>query len=158
MIPESLKTVQLIQPRTTNGGFTSDWISLKNVKRAYVIVELTQAVGHATLLTVNQATAVAGTGSKALTNNCRVWANEDVAASDTQVRKTDAKNYAVAADIKNKQVIFDIDPAECLDLAGEFDCVSITAADSAQATNFASITAVLEMKYAPADALSVIVD
>lgn len=158
MIPELCKSVQLAHPQTSNGGFTSDWISLKNAKRAYLIVEMQQAVGHATALTVNQATAVAGTGSKVLTNNCRVWANEDVVASDTQVRKTDAKNYTVTNDIKKKQVIFDIKPSECLDLPNDFDCVSITVADSAQATNLVSITAILEMKYAPADALSVIVD
>jgi hypothetical protein len=146
-LPEVYKIVQLANPQTTNGGFTSDYVSLKNVKRATIIVELTQAVAHATAISINQATVVAGTDAKVLTNEALIWANEDVAASDTLVAKTDAKNYTVAADIKNKQIIFQIDPASCMDINNDFDCISVTSANSAQATNFASVTALLEMKY-----------
>ena len=31
---EEYKIVQGIQPRTTNGGFNSDWVSLKNAEKA----------------------------------------------------------------------------------------------------------------------------
>ena len=146
-LPEAVKPVQLAQPQTSNGGVTSDWISLKNAIRAFIVCEMTQAVGHATKLTVNQATLVDGTGTKVLTNNCRIWANEDVAATDIQVRATDAKDYTVTNDIKNKQVIFEIEPAACMDIPGGFDVIGVDVADSSQATNIVSITAYLEMKY-----------
>lgn len=157
-VPEGVQLVQLMNPKTSNGGQASDWISLKNIKRAFIVVEMTQAVGHATLLTPQQATVVAGTDAKALTNNCRIWANEDVAASDALVAKTDAKNYTVANDIKNKQVVFDISPGEALDLANAFDCINVTVADSSQATNLVSVTAILEPKYPASTQQSAIVD
>ena len=145
-LAENFKIVQGANPKTTNGGFTADYVSLKNVNKAFILVELTQAAAHATLLTPKQATAVAGTGVKVLTNNCEILANEDTASADTLTRQTAAKNYTVTADIKNKTVIFEIDPAT-LDTANDFDCITITAADSSEATNFASVTYLLDMKY-----------
>lgn len=156
--PEKNKIVQILQPKTTNAASNTVWISLKNAARAWIVVNLTQAVGHATVLTVNQATAVAGTGTKVLTNNTRIWANEDVAASDTLARAADAKNYTVAADVKNKQVVFEIDPATCMDINNGFDCIGVNVGASAQVTNFASAEAIVEMKYQAAVPPSVIVD
>lgn len=148
-LPENFKIVQLKNPVTTNGGWTSGYVSLKNCKKATLIVNLTQAVGHATNLAPKQAYAVAGTGSKVLTNACEIWANEDTAASDALVRQTAAANYTVAADVKNKQIIFEIEPSICLDInaATPFDCIALTCADSSQATNFASVVAILEERY-----------
>jgi hypothetical protein len=145
-LPEAYKVVQGIQPRTTNGGFTGSYVSLKNALKVWIVVNLTQAVGHATTLTPTQASAVAGTGAKALTNNVNIWANEDTAASDTLVKQTSAKNYSVTADVKNKQVIFEIDP-HGLDVANDFDCITLVCADSSQATNIASVTYFIEQKY-----------
>lgn len=155
---ERNKIVQLLQPATSNGGKDSDWLSLKNAVRAWIIVNMTQAVGHATKLTINQATVVAGTDTKVLTNATRIWANEDVAASDALVRKTDAKDYTVTNDVKNKQVIFEINPAECMDINNSFDCVGVNVADSSQATDFVSITAIIEQKYQAATPPSAIID
>jgi hypothetical protein len=107
-IAEYFKIVQIAQPQTTNGALASDYISAKNATNVItIVVELTQAAAHATALSPYQATAVAGTAAKVLTNVCRIWANEDTATTDTLVRKTDAKNYSVTADIKNKQIIFE---------------------------------------------------
>jgi hypothetical protein len=143
---EKYKVVQLANPKTTNGGFTTDYVSLKNVNKAYIVAEMTQAVGHATALAPYQSTDVAATGAKVFTNVLTIMANEDTATSDTLVRKTDAVNYTVTNDIKNKQVIFEIDPSN-LDTANDFDCIALVVADSSQATNFASVTAFLDMKY-----------
>jgi len=144
---ESFKIVQGIQPRTTNGGFSSDWVSLKNINKAIIVVNLTQAAGHATAFTLAQATAVAGTGTKAVTNNVPIWANEDCATSDTLVRQTDAKAYTITNDIKNKMIVFEVDPAIAMDTANDFDCLGLTVADSSQATNIASVEFFLYAKY-----------
>ena len=48
-IPEGCFPVSLTKPVTTNGGVTTDYVSLKNaVVQAWIVVHLTQAVGHAT--------------------------------------------------------------------------------------------------------------
>lgn len=146
-LPEKFKIVDASAgPVTTNGGVTGDYVSLKNVIRAWIIASFTQAVGHATGIDPMQASAVAGTGVKALTNDCRVWANEDTAASDTLVEKTAAKTYDVTNDVKKKIVVFEIDPVS-LDSANDFECLGVAVDNSGQATNFVSILYVLEYKY-----------
>ena len=157
MIPEKLKTVQGSSPATTNGGITCDYISMKNVQRAWIIVSLTQAAGHATGIDPVQASAVDGTGAKALTDSVPIWANEDTAAADTMVRQTDAVTYNVSADVKNKVVVFQVDPAY-FDHANGFDVLGVTVDDSSQATNFASVTYVCQMRYAGDNAPAVITD
>lgn len=154
---EKYKIVEGIHPRTTTGGFSTDWVSLKNANKAIIVVHLTQAAAHATAFTLAQATAVAGGDTKAMTNNCHIWANEDCAASDTLVRQTDAKAYTVAADVKHKIIVFEVDPAN-LDVNNDFDCISLTVADSSQATNIASVAFYLDYKYEQVTKPSAIID
>ncbi len=159
-LAENFKLVQLQSPKTTNGGFTSDYISLKNCKKATIIVELKQAVGHATNFALSQASAVAPTGAKVLTNPCSIWSNEDIATTDTLVKQTDAANYTVTADVKSKQIVFEVEPSISMDInsATPFDCLALVVADSSQATNFASITAILEERYQQATPPAAITD
>lgn len=140
---------------TTNGGVTCDYVSLKGVKRAWIEVILKQAVGHATVIQPQKATAVAPTGAASITAVARIWANEDVATDDTLVRKTSATSYAVTADVKSKHVVIEIDPAE---FTGAYDVLGCTISDSSQATNFASVVYRLEMGYSQATPPSAIVD
>ena len=156
-IAESLKVVSGLTPVTTNGGADSDYVSLKNVNKCFIVAKLTQAVGHATALAPYQATAVAGTNAKVLSANCKIYANEDRATSDTNEVQTDAKNYSVTADIKEKQVIFEIDPAT-LDVENGFDCIKLNISDSSQATNFANVTFLFDMKYQGDTPPSMIID
>ena len=143
---ENYKLVQLSAPVTSNGGFTSDYVSLKNCNMAYVIVNATQAVGHATAFEVYQATAVAGTSAKAIANAVPIWSNADTVTSDTLVAQTAAVSFTVAADVKKKQIVFQIDPS-LLDVANGFDCIAIVVANSGQATNFVAIDALLDERY-----------
>jgi len=136
-LAENFKIVQGSAPVTSNGGFTADYVSLKNVNKAWILVEMTQAAAHATLLSPKQATAVAGTGVKVLANTVPIWANEDTATTDTLARQTDAVNYTVTADIKNKTVLFEIDPA-VLDTANDFDCLTLVVADSSEAASISA--------------------
>ena len=145
-------------PVTTNGGVTGDYVSLKNVHKATIVISLTQAVGHATGIDPKQATAVAGTGVKVLTNACPIWANEDTAATDTLVAQTAAKTYDVTNDIKKKQVVFEIEPARHMDVNGGFDVLGIALDDSSQATNFVSVVYYLETRYPQATPPAAITD
>jgi hypothetical protein len=157
-LTENFKIVQASWPATTNGGITCDYVSLKNVKKAYILVEMNQAVGHATALAPKQASKVDGTGVKALSNACSIWANEDVVTSDTLVKQTDATTYTVAADVKKKQIVFEIEPSISFDIANGFDCLGLAIADSSQATDFASVTYILETRYPQATPPAAITD
>ena len=145
-IPEKYMIVNGITPTTTNSATTCDYISMKNVIRAYIVVTLTQAAAHATGIDPVQATAVDGTGAKAFAKVLPIWSNEDVATIDTQVAQTAAVTYDVTADIKNKIVIFQID-AESLDVDNSFDCLGCLLDASSEATNFVSVNYILEMRY-----------
>lgn len=135
-LTENMKIVNLLAPAADAAGRTGAYVSLKNAVKAWIVVHMTQ--GHAATVQLDplQATAVAGTGSKALTNTTRIWSNLDTAASDTLVARTAAKTYTTDAGVKLKQVIFEIDPAACMDIAGGFDCITV----STGASNAANIT------------------
>ncbi len=152
---ENLKVVQLASPETTNTGKTSDVISLKNAHKAWIVVDMTQAVAHATLLTPMQATNVAAGTNAVLAKVVPIRANEDCAATDTLVPQTAAINYTVTADVKDKQIIFEIDPASLTD---GYVCVYIIAADSSQASDLWSVTACLATRYPQETPPSAILD
>jgi hypothetical protein len=144
-LPQQFKIVDATAgPVTTNGGVTADYVSLKNAVKAWIVLQFTQAVGHATSIQPKKATAVAGTGVTNVVAVQRIWANEDTAASDTLVAKTAAAVYAVAADIKKKQVIIEIDPVS---LGDTYDVIGFTVSDSSQITNFVAGQYILQTKY-----------
>jgi hypothetical protein len=155
-LPEQFKFVDATAgPVTTNGGVTCDYVSLKGVKRAWISLQFTQAVGHATTIQPQKATAVAPTGAASITAVARIWANEATGTDDTLVRKTSATSYSVTNDIKKKHVLIEIDPAE---FTGAYDVLGCTISDSSQATNFVSGLYILEMGYSQATPPSQIVD
>ncbi|WP_147564945.1 hypothetical protein [Clostridium tyrobutyricum] len=154
---EKYKVVQAVEPKTTNAAITGAYVSLKNVINATVVVNLTQAVGHATVISLYQAQDVSGTGAKTLSNNIPVWANEDVSSGDLLIRKTDGVSYTVANTAKNKQIVFHIDPAK-LDINNGFTCLNVRIGASTQVTNFASAEYILDSKYAGDVPSSVVVD
>lgn len=134
-LPEDCKIVQALEPATDAAGRTGDYVSLKNCHRCYVLFHVTQGNAATILISINQATAVAPTGAKAITVAVPIWSNLDCAASDTLVARTAAVNYTTDAGVKHKQVIFQIDPAT-LDQANAFDCIAVVTG----ASNAANIT------------------
>ena len=155
VFPENFKIVQLASPETTNSGKTSDYISMKDCLRCTIVVDLTQAVGHATTLALYRGTAVDGTGAVVFATVVPIWANEDCGATDTLVRKTDAINYSVTDDVKDKQVVFQIDPVT---MGDTFDVLSIRAANSSQSSNYWNATAYIETRYQQATPPAAITD
>ncbi len=144
---EKYKVVQAVEPKTTNAAITGAYVSLKNVINATVVVNLTQAVGHETVISLYEAKDVSGTDAKPLTNSVPVWANEDVSLGDSLIRKTDGVSYTVSDTVKNKQVVFHIEPAR-LDMNEGFTCLNVRIGESTQVTNFASAEFILDSKYA----------
>ena len=156
-LPECFKVVTGTTPVTTNGAVATDYVSCKDANMLYAVCHMTQAVGHATVLAPYQATDVSGTGAKVLGTAVPIWANEATGTNDTLVAQTAAVNYSVTADIANKMVIFQIDPAS-LDQANSFDCIKITASDSSQATNLISVVFYVDTAYKQATPPTAITD
>lgn len=123
-LTEEFKIVEAMPNATDAAGRTGDFVSLKNAVMAWVEVAITQGNAATIAISVNQATAVAGTGSKVITEAVPIWSNLDTAATDTLVRRTAAVNQTTDAAVKNKMVVFQIDPA-LLDVAGGFDCITV---------------------------------
>lgn len=134
-LPQGAKITDALAPATDAAGRTSLYISLKNCHKAYVVFHITQANAATILLTPLQATAIAGTGSKVFANVLPIWVNLDTVAAEALVKATDAVNYTTDAGVKNKIVIFEIDPGK-MDVAGGFDCVAV----STGASNVANLT------------------
>jgi hypothetical protein len=145
-IPEEAVPVVLTPPVTTNGGVTADYISLKLAHMVYLVAVFTQAVGHATGMDPVQATAVDGTGAKAITNTVPIWANADISLTSKLTRQTDAITYNINVAAKNQIVIMQIDPAS-FDVANGFDVLGVTVDDSSQATDLVSLTAFVVPRY-----------
>jgi len=158
-LPESFKIVDLTAgPVTTNGGVTGDYVSLKNVHKAWIVLQFTQAVAHATVVQPQVATAVAPTGATSITFATRIWSNEATATTDTLVAQTAATSYSLTADVAKKMVVIEIDPSEVVAMGATYDVIGCTISNSAQATNFVSGVYVLQMRYQQATPPAAITD
>ena len=154
-IPQALPLIEAITPQAGD-AITGDYISLKNAHRAFVLVHVAQGNAATMAISIQQATDVAGTGTKVITVVVPIWANEDCAASDTLVRQTDAVNFTTSAAVKHKLIVFQIDP-ETLDMANGFDCITVITGAS-NAANITSAVYLLEPRYAQTTPPSAIVD
>lgn len=114
---------------------TGDWISMKNWGHlAIVIFKGAGAAAEPLTVTVSQATAVAGTNSKALNfTDLYTKAGADIFAIGTWTRVTQSAGNTWAAGSGangDYQAIYLIEiDAEDLDVGGGFDCVQASIAD-----------------------------
>ena len=136
-LPQNLKIVPLLAPTTTNGGVVSRRVGTSGFHKVWLVAELKQAAGHATAVTLTQATAVTG-GTTATGPSSQNWLNEDAAAGDTLTKQANGTGVTVTNDVKSKQIVFEVLPE---DLTSGKPYVFLSIADSSQATNFASVVA-----------------
>lgn len=125
---EKVKIVEAITPQA-GAAITGDYVSLKNAGHVTVLVNVAQGHADPVAITIEQATAVAGTSSKVITNAVPIYLVADAATSDAWVRQTDDVDYTTSATLKHKLVAFEIDAAS-LDLANGFDCITVKTAAS----------------------------
>lgn len=133
-MPAQLPPVALLKPAADAGGRTSGYISLKNAHKVYLICRVNQGNAATVQFSPLQASDAAGNVSKAIPA-VPVWSNEDLAAADGNTAQTAAATFTTSAAIKDKRVIFEIDPS-VLDVAGGFSYLGI----STGASNAANIT------------------
>jgi hypothetical protein len=143
-----IHVVDVMAPAADAAGRNSDAVSLKNFSLAIVEASINQGNAATIALTLQQCTAVDGTGAKALTVNVPIFASQDVggASGDVLTRQTDAVAFTTSAALTRKTIRFVIDPAT-LDLAGGFDCLRVTTGAS-NAANITSARVILTPTYA----------
>lgn len=154
-VPQIFKIVNGTPVVTTNAAVDCDFISLKNAHRVTIVAELLQAATHATALGIDEATTVAGGSAAAVTVVQKIWKNADVSATDTLVEGTDAATVAATAGTTNQQLVMQVDPST---LSAGFDCIRATLTASSEAANFATVTYLIENRYAQATPPSAIID
>lgn len=110
---------------------TPDYVSLKNYSRCTIVIladNATTVTGSA--ITVKQATAVAGTGEKAV-SFAKMYANVDTDATDTLVETAVTSDTFTTDATNNKNLLYviEIDEGD-LDIDGGFDCVRLGTGDA----------------------------
>lgn len=135
-------------------------ICLKNVHKAFVVCIVEKAGGAEQVTwTLRQSTGVGATtvgiDEKDVTLPCRVWYCLNAAISNlltlaTAIAAPTAQTYTTAVTASVTQMcIFEVVPAECMDIAGGFDCITVNASDPA-AANIAGAFVILDPdRYAP---------
>lgn len=170
---ESINIVSAFPAGTdVNTDIDGDWVSLKNYDGC--LIYLKKAAGTAgddITITLAQATAVAGTGSKALTFNhvyARVGATALTGAgtwtkySGTALSTLDtvtAFGTDLLSDVGEAQFLIDVRASD-LDVTNGFDCLKVTSEgdDVANATLTSGDYILYNARYPGASPLSAIVD
>lgn len=155
IIPQDLTFHHLLAPAADAAGRSSSFLSLKNAVKAWIVVYVDQANAATIALTPNQASAVAGTGAKAIAA-ARIWTKLDE-ATDEFTLQTEAASFTTDAALKKKIVVFELDLAKVLDVANGFDCVRI-ATGASNVANITSALLVVQPKHRGAAPPSVLVD
>jgi hypothetical protein len=136
---------------------TPDYVSLKNANRVTVLIlvkNATTVTGSA--ITLKQATAVAGTGEKALAFDT-VYVNTDTAAGDTLTKTAVTSNTFTTNATNSKNLMYQIEvKASDLDVTNGFDCIRAGTGDATAAT--VTVLYFLHSNHVPANAITAITD
>jgi len=140
-IAEEAKLVNAITPvDLQTGANDGDWVSMKNFEHISIVIQ--KGIGTAgddPIVTLEQATAVAGTSGKALDFD-KVWTNLrlDLTASDAFTRVASASiprsggALNTFLDLTSAElmgfIIIELDASE-LDVSNGFDCLRVTVSD-----------------------------
>lgn len=142
-LPGNLAIEHLLAPAADAGGRTGTvYADLGDCQKAWLVVYINQGNAATVQLDPKQATAAAGTGTKALTNNVPIDTVLDMAAGTAWTRQTAAKTYTTDAGVKIKCIVFEIIPEIALDVAGGFRYINVTTG----ASNAANITSAFLIK------------
>jgi hypothetical protein len=148
--PEMAKVVSTLVPAADAAGRNGVAHSLKNCAKAFIVAHIDQGNAATILLTPQQCSAVAGTGAKAISAT-EIWASQDLAAAsgDQFTKQTDAANFTTDAAVKNKIVVFEIDPS-ALDIEGGFDCIRLVTGASNAANITSAVILLVPLRYGQA--------
>jgi len=153
-LPQCLPPVIGLAPQH-GAALSSDYISLKNAHKAWVLVVVNQGNGAQMAITLEQATDVAGTGHIPIVNAVPIWLCEDADTSDELVRQTDGVGLTLTVGMTKKLVVFEIDPT--LFTLANADCLKVVTAAS-HADNQTCVLFLLAQRYQSETPPSAIID
>jgi hypothetical protein len=107
---QGAKIVQAIAPQANGSAVNGDYIKFRDAALAFIIIQMAQGNAAQATISIEKATGD-GVGNTAITNAVPIWSNLDCAANDTLVKRADAVNYQLDAALKNKMVVFQVDPS-----------------------------------------------
>ena len=145
-LPLVPQIVSLQAAVTTNAANTSDYINCAKAEMIYFACQLQNAAADATVLSIYQATSAAAGGEKVIANAVPIFYSNDTVTTSNMTQATAAVSYTVSASVKQKLVIFQLDPA-ALDLDNDFAFAAIHSTASTKAANFISVVAVVEVRH-----------
>lgn len=161
-LPEEAKIVEGLNPATDAAGRIGYYITTKNAGKVFIVCHLTQGNAATVQFSVNQATSGAGTttgaGAKALSNPVPIWYNLDTSLSDTLVLQAAAVNFTPDAFLKNKLVVFEIQPEVALDLVGGFKDIAIQTGPSNAGNITEALYYVMDERYSGSNPPTAFVD
>lgn len=132
--------IALLAPAADSAGRTSsNYLSLRNAEKAWVVVHVNQGNAATIALTLLQATSSTGTGSKAISNAVPIWLCDSALTADALVAQAAGLSYTTDANVADKIVVFEITPEVALDMVNGFNHIGI----STGASNAANITSAL---------------
>lgn len=138
------------------GANTGKFVSLKNFLGGvdFVFVASAGAAGEDPVITLRQATAIAGTGAKDLATITRIDVKQgaDMLAIGpfSKITQAAAATYVDTDDAEQHKIyVIHVDPSD-LDLANGYDCVSVNIADVGTTAQLGCVLAILsEPRYSP---------
>ncbi len=154
-LAEETRIVEAIAPCTGASAATGDYINMKYAPRIAIVVHIAQGNAATVALTIEQAKAAAGTGSKAITEKVPIWANEDCASDDKLTEQAKAVSYTTSAAVKNKIVVFHVD-TDVLDKENGFEWICVKAAQSNAANLISAEYIAGDLRYGAQDSPSLI--
>lgn len=155
-LPQSCNIISLLPNAADAAGRTStNYASLKHALKVTVIARVNQGNAATVAFSLLQATAVAGTSSKA-GPTASIWTNQDAQGADSFTKQTDAASFTTSAAVKDKTVVFEFSPS-AMDVANGFDCIGISTGAS-HASNITSAMAIIWTGYAQSAPPSALTD
>lgn len=157
LLLEKKKILWAAEPKNyTGAAMAAKWVSLKNYQWMTIIIQTGAWAAGTAAVTLSQATAVAGTGSKALAFSIPFQWNDE-ATSGTLV-KTAVVSDTFTIGTANKIYVIEVNPAS-LDVAGGFDCVTLAIASPGVNADFYGVQYILgSARYAADTPPSALVD
>lgn len=98
------------------GRTAAAWIDLSLAHKVYVVFHINQGNAATVACSISRANSAAGAGAAAMTELVPIYTNLDLAAAPgpgaLTRQATDAASFTTDAGLKEKLVIFEIDPAK----------------------------------------------
>lgn len=143
-LTEKMHIVQGLAPTTQGAADDGDWIEMKNAHAVWTIINITGATTDVTF-TPQVASAVAGTGSSAITGGAKFWVNTNCTQLDRMTASTASTAYTLDDNANNAQIVVRYDPSATNSTNDCFRVACSTAGTAAAGT--LSMTYLLEPRY-----------